>query len=205
LSFAALGGCATSQPSVKPWELPTYVSEHGASLIVLEAREDFLDDFSNPFQTAPQESEELPTGPKPSSNTHSLGEQALESIVRYIAEKRPDGASVRFHEVIDPLPHGTCDVVFTIPPDETEGFRLKFSALRSSNPAYCDITWETEFMTGCNSEYLKGEGWTSSNHATERIAAGSCRLPLRASLFISRRWKADRLYVLILRINSVRD
>ena len=204
LSFAAFGSCATPPPSYKPWELPTYVSDSGASLIVLEARYDFLDDDSKLFP-APMESKALPTGPEPSSNTLWLGEQALETIIRYVTTKQPDGAAVRFHEIIDPIPRETCDVVFTIPPDETEGFRLKFKAAPSANPAYCDITWEAEFMTGCSSEYARGEGWTLDKQTTERIAGGSGRLPLRASLFMTRRWQADRLYVLILRINSVRE
>lgn len=216
LSLVALvvaAGCAPRPPIEEPTIKsvpPQLIADSGASLYVFECPDDFLDDDSMLFQRAPHEKDDPPVGPKPSSNTQWLGEQAFERVLRYSLSQKQGIVSFIGHADFQPLSGWPMEVTLFNPDAlpasqraEKVGFHVRFTASSTDNPNYVSIEWEAEKLTdspGPRNELGK------TSRARERIAGGSCRLPWKASLIMMHHRKVvNRMYLLLLRITSLKE
>jgi len=215
LSLVALvvaAGCAPRPPIEEPTIKsvpPQLIADSGASLYIFECPDDFLDDNSMLFQRAPDEKDDPPVGPKPSSNTQSLGEQAFEWVLRHSLSQKQGIVSFIGHADFQPLSGWPMEVTLFNPDAlpatqraEKVGFHVRFTASSTDNPNYVNIEWETEKLT--DTPGPKNEPGKISR-AKERIAGGSCKLPVRATLLMHHRREGSRMYLVLLRITSLKE
>jgi len=215
LSLVALvvaAGCAPRPPIEEPTIKsvpPQLIADSGASLYILDARDDLLDDDSRLFQRVPDEKDDPPIGPKASSNTMSIGEQALERVLRYSLSQKPEVVTFVGHADVQPLSGWPMDVTLfnpdalpANPRAERVGFHVRFTASSTANPNYVNIEWETEMLT--DTPGPKNEPGKISR-AKERIAGGSCKLPVRSTLLMHHRKEGSRMYLVLLRITSLKE
>ena len=221
--------------SVKPLEEPTIksvpaalIADSGASLYVLEAWDDWLDDGNTDmiFNRIPSgghdsegsgfsdidEQADLPMGPESSSNTHWMGEHALHFVLRHgLSQKR-----VRLIGHADFQPASGCPMEVTLfnpdaepRPDPNDarrvGFRVRLKTSWSKSPHSVAVEWEAERLMDGPAPGHERRKPGEFPRAVERIAGGSGQLPLGGTLFM-RHPKGDRrVYILLLRIASLKE
>jgi hypothetical protein len=196
LVLLILAGCASRTPVEEPTIRsvpPALIAETGASLYIVEAPDDWLDDGGMIFQVAPAESDPSPIGPKPSTNAQWLGEQAFSLVLRTALSQK----SVQFIAHADFQPWAAYPSEVTLfSPDVMKrvGFRVKLKASPTEHPEYAAIEWEAEQLT----DGPKGRIATP-------ISKGACRLPYRGTVMMHHRKDDHRFYALLLRLTSLRN
>ena len=85
------------------------------------------------------------------------------------------------------------------------GFRVRLKANRIKNPNYVGIEWEAEKLTDGPAPDDENGKPGEFPRSVERIAGGSCRLPLGGTLFMHHPKGAHREYILLLRIASLEE
>ena len=205
-------GCASRPPLEEPTiksTPPQLIADSGASLYVLEAWDDLLEVNFKLFGRMPDEKENPSIGPKSSSNTLWIGEQALKLLLRHSLSQKPEGVTFVGHADVQPLSGWPMEVTLFNPdalpaPQRAErvGFHVRFTATSTDDPQYVSIEWEAEKLT--DSPGPRNEPGKITR-AKERIAGGSCKLPLRATLLMSSRKEGNRMYLVLLRITSLKN
>jgi hypothetical protein len=209
LALVVTFGCASRPPIEEPTIKsvpPQLIADSGASLYVFECPDDLLDDDSKLFQRTPDEKDDPPVGPKPSSNTQWLGEQALERVLRYSLSQKQGIVTFIGHADVQPLSGWPMEVTLFNPDADVRpakvGFHVRFTATSTEHPQYVSIEWEAEKLTYTpDSKEVLGK----IRRAKERIAGGTCKLPLRATLLMHCRKEGGRIYLVLLRITSLKE
>jgi len=216
LSLVALvvaAGCAPRPPIEEPTIKsvpPQLIADSGASLYVFECPDDFLDDSSPDIINRPAHEKDDPAvGPKSSSNTQWIGEQALGLILRHALSRKPGIVTFIGHADFQPLAGWPMEVTLfnpdalpASPRGERVGFHVRFTASKTDNPEYMSIEWEAKKLTDITDPKIE-QG--KIKRVEERIAGGSCRLPWRATLMMHHRREGSRIYLVLLRITSLKE
>lgn len=190
LVFASLAwSCSSRTPISEPTIAvtpATLIPDTGASLYLIEAPIDWLDDSSNIALTI-----EAPKG------AIWIGEQALREVLRYALSRK----EVVFKAQGDfLLTAGRPTEATLTDPDSINappfvGFRVKLDASTSKSPGYFDFQFAAKMVTTDQ----KGR------ETVDTIAEGEGRAPFRATLVMNRQKANDRHYFLLLRISSLEE
>lgn len=184
-----LSACASRKPVEKPTitSVPAaLIPDKGASLYLIEAFDDWLDDGCDIGLTI-----ETP------KNTILIGEQALTLVLRSALSQK----SVEFKAQGDFLiTSGRPTEVTLADPEGLEkspyvGFHMKLEASHGRSAEYVNLKWSAQaLMTDAR-----------GNEIVEPIAEGSGEYPYRATLLMRRHKTKDRSHFLLLRIASLAE
>jgi hypothetical protein len=182
--------CSSRKPLSEPTIAvtpPKLIPETGASLYLIEAPADWLDDSTMPVALT------IDT-PK---NTFLAGEQMLGLMLRYalsrkevafkaqgdflITAGRPTEATLTDPESIDAPPH--------------VGFHVKLTASVGRTPQYVKLQFEARMLTTDK----------RGSETAYPVAEGRVEAPIGATLVMSRLKEKDRYYFLLLRIASLEE
>ncbi|HKS16219.1 MAG TPA: hypothetical protein VJU16_02850 [Planctomycetota bacterium] len=215
-----LAGCTTPVQFEDP-EIASFpgvlIAHAGASLYVLEASDDWLDD-GNDFliRTIPRDERDYesfdranPPERFQNKDTSWMGEQALEMVLRWALKKTK--ARLIGHVDFQPRSGHLIEVtLFSLDsesgggPDGAKrtGFRVRLKATSCKNPALVNVEWEADKLTDGPRADDRGRPGQFPR-TSERINLGSGVLPSGATLFMHHRKEANRSYFLLLRIASL--
>ena len=219
--LALAAGCSTPSGTEDPpyRSVPgAFLSDTGASLYVLEAFDDWLDDGNDILNhTIPRDERdyeffdrENPPERVQNKDTSWMGEQPLRLILRWGLSKETSKARFIGHADFQPKSGHTANLIVYDPmpgPLESGGrkrtaFRIRLKATLCKNPKLIALEWEGEKLTdGPDLEEAGRPG--QFPRTSERINLGSGVLPAGATLFMHHRKEANRSYFLLLRIASV--
>jgi hypothetical protein len=186
--LALLCACASRRPLEEPTikAVPaTLIPDSGASLYLIEAPDDWLDDTAH----------DIALTIKAPKNTIWIGEQTLKEVLRYALSRK----EVSFKAQGDFLITSGCPVEATLTHPESVdapppvGFHVKLTASYSKSPGYFDYELAASIVT-TNRKGIE---------TADTIAEGGGKAPLRATLLMSRIKAADRGYFLLLRISTL--
>ncbi|HKS16220.1 MAG TPA: hypothetical protein VJU16_02855 [Planctomycetota bacterium] len=194
-----LAGCASKtvveDPTIRSVP-PQLVAETGASLYVLDAPDDWLEDNTDKL-----------INPKPSP---WMGVRALRHVLKYgLSHKQ-----VRFvgHADFQPTSGYPTEVTLFNPDAEAHlkgdemrrvGFRVRMKAVFSREPDCIDLEWAAEQLTDIPGTVGRDGKRGETRREVEKIGSGTGTYPLGAALFLRHPKWGDKVYILLLRIASL--
>lgn len=188
--FVLLCSCTSRTPVSDPTIAvtpPKLIPETGASLYLIEAPADWLDDSTMPVALT------INT-PK---NTFLTGEQMLSHMLRYALSRKEVvfKAQGDFLITADRSTEATLTDPDSINAPPHLGFQVKLTASAGRTSAYVAVQFEARMLS-------TDKRGTETAHP---IAEGRVEAPLRATLVMSRQKEKGRYYFLLLRIASLEE
>ena len=191
LSLLLTAACASREPLEEPTikSVPAaLIPESGASLYIIEAPDDWLDDCSSTFLWLTKDAPE---------NSAWMGDQAFSLILRLALSRREVSYKAQGDFLIT-SGHPT-EATLTDPESIDAplivGFHAKLNASLGRRPGYINMEWLAQILT-------------TDKKGTETavtISEGKDEVGLPAALAMWRRKTKDRSYFLLLRIASLEE
>ncbi len=196
-----LAGCASKTVVEDPTITlvpPALIAESGASLYVLDGPEDWLDDGGGKF---------IRPGPSP-----WLDLPGLRHVLRYGLSHK----AVRFigHADFQPTSGFPTEVTLFNPDAEAHlqgtearrvGFRVRLKAAPSRDPGHIDLEWEADQLTDIPGAGGRDGRRGETRRVVDKISSGKETFPIGASLLLRHPKWDDRVYILLLRIASLKE
>ena len=177
---------------------PQLIAESGASLYVLDGPDDWLDD-----------GDDMLINPKPSP---WVGERGLKHLLRFGLSHK----AVRFvgHADFQATAGYPTEATLFNPDSEAHlqgtemrrvGFRIRVKAAYSDDRKDVDVEWEAEQLTDVPGAVGRDGKRGEYRRTVEKIDSGSGRFPLGAALLMRHPKWDGKVYILLLRIASLKE